>query len=447
MRFAFRSLRARLMFAFLAVTVAAVGTVTIVVFQSAEREVARYERLINQLEMTRMSHWLIGYYTARDTWDGIQPFVDEMAVMLGARIVLTDRTGRIVADTAQDPSEPRFSRTWPSRSLTHYPEMDPVGTLHVSAETTIQATFRRRLEASIEYFVWVAGALAVGVAILVSTAMTRPITAPIRELARCARLAGAGDLTVRVEMSHESGELHELASAFNTMATELETAATRRSHLVENTAHEFRTPLTNIRGYVEGIRDKVVPSDVAVPILLEEVTLMSRLVDDLQDLALADAGALRFVIEEHDIASVIRHAVRAAEPAATAKGVRLAAVGAEQPVPCLLDANRIAQVLHNLITNAITSCRADDTVTVGLQADSTDIEITVCDTGAGISTEKQPFVFDRLYRGDPSRSRTTGGSGLGLPIAKHIVEGHDGTIHLESDEGQGTRFIVRLPRR
>jgi len=267
----------------------------------------------------------------------------------------------------------------------------------------------------------------------------------MRALSASAQAIGRGDFSQRAKVK-DRGDLGELAKAFNTMADDLQRLEKLRQDLVADTAHELRTPLSNVRGYLEAIRDGVVkPDTTTINSLSEEVGLLSRLVDDLQELALAEAGQLKMEIQAEDAGDIVNQAVAAARAAAMSKGVGLSA-NVNDPLPqCKADPDRIRQVLHNLLNNAITHTPSGGTIAMEARLLDGFIEISVKDSGEGIPAKELPNIFERFYRVDKSRARTTGGYGLGLTIAKRIVEAHGGTIQVTSELGKGSRFAFTLP--
>jgi signal transduction histidine kinase len=237
-----------------------------------------------------------------------------------------------------------------------------------------------------------------------------------------------------------------VTQAFNSMAGDLERAEKLRRNMVADTAHELRTPLSNIRGHIEAFRDGVVePDEAALRSLDEEVTLLARLVDDLQELALADAGELRLVRQADDISAPIDQAVAAVKTKAAAKGVAVSIQLPDKLPPVYVDAQRINQVLLNLLENAVAHTTKGGSIMVGARQQDSWVEISVTDTGEGIPPEELPNVFERFYRVDKSRARATGGRGLGLTIAKYLVEAHGGQIRVQSEPGKGSLFSFTVP--
>ena len=282
-------------------------------------------------------------------------------------------------------------------------------------------------------------------AVLLTLAFTRRILGPVSALTKAVRRLEAGDLRQRVKVE-STDELGALAHAFNAMADGLARTEQLRRHLVTDVAHELRTPLTNIRGYIEALQDGVAnPSPIVLDSIHEEAMLLNRLVEDLQELALVEAGQLKLVCQAVAPDDLILRAVTSVQPAAVAKQIKIAADLPETLPPVYADRERIGQVLHNLLDNAITHTTAQGEVTVSARVSGPEIEIDVRDTGAGIAYQDLPNVFERFYRADRSRARDTGGFGLGLAIVKQLVEAHGGRVWVRSTVGVGSTFLFTLP--
>jgi len=219
-----------------------------------------------------------------------------------------------------------------------------------------------------------------------------------------------------------------------------------RRNMVADVAHELRTPLSNLRGYLEAIRDGVKKPDVdTIRSLSEEATLLSRLVNDLQELSLAEAGELKLNCQVGDITELIKQTVPVVQSQAAAKGVSVS-VDLPGKLPKMdIDSHRISQVLYNLLENAVAHTNQGDSITVAARQQDNQVQISVVDTGEGIPAEDLANIFERFYRVDKSRARATGGSGLGLTIAKRMVEAHGGKIEVESEPGKGSSFTFTLP--
>ena len=270
--------------------------------------------------------------------------------------------------------------------------------------------------------------------------------APVALLGSVARRLGQGDLTQRVPVTGKD-EIGDLGLTFNTMADGLEKAERQRRSLMADVAHELRTPLSNIQGYLEAVRDGVLePASPTIDTIYQQAAHLSDLVEDLRVLALAEAGVLRLNSEPDSLEDVLRRSVEAVKPRAEQRSVAVSLdISGDLPLVDM-DRTRIAQVVGNLLENAIAHTPEGGQVQIIAEpAEPSRVRVTVADTGEGIAVDDLSQVFDRFYRVDLSRSRATGGAGLGLTIARQLVEAHGGGIRAESTSRQGSRFIFELP--
>lgn len=275
--------------------------------------------------------------------------------------------------------------------------------------------------------------LTVGVAMLLASRVIRPVHA----LTEATRRMRAGDGEARAATTAR-WEIAELTAAFNEMAEHVARTDRQRKDLVSDISHELRTPLGTIRGWLVAAHDGLADLDrELVSSLLEETVLLEHLVDDLGDLALADAGQLRLEPVEVNLGDLLRHVAASGDGRVT--------VEAPAELPLVADPVRLRQVVGNLVANAERHTPADGRITVSARQDGSWVVVAVADTGSGIAAEDLPHVFDRFWRAEKSRSRRTGGSGLGLAIVRHLVEAHGGTVGVTSTLGVGSTFTVRLP--
>ena len=292
-------------------------------------------------------------------------------------------------------------------------------------------------------------ATALGVLLIAALVMVfagRRLVRPILALTGAAQRMTNGDHAARVPVTGRD-EVARLGHAFNAMAESIQHHDVQRKAMVSDVAHELRTPLANIKGYLVASEDGVVPLDKElVTSLLEEAGLLERLVVDLQDLALADAGMLRLHPAPRDLGDIAQQVVSAHRPAAEQAGVTLSAE-VSGVAPAVVDGARIRQALGNLVSNAVRFTESGGHVLVGVRRVGNGYNLTVTDNGAGIAAEHLPYLFDRFYRAEHSRSRTTGGSGLGLAITKHLIEAHHGTITVTSTPEHGSTFTIWVPAR
>ena len=285
------------------------------------------------------------------------------------------------------------------------------------------------------------------VGIVFGILMSRTLTAPLRHLTEGARAIGARNLSRRVEVKG-TDELKEVAYAFNEMAADLEKAEQLRRNLIADVAHELRTPLTVIQGNLRAMLDGVYQLDNAeVARLYDQTRLLSRLVNDLHELAQAEAKQLTLNLQETDLAGLITTTGETFAPLAEEKGVKLQTLLPDNLPPIQADPARLAQVLHNIISNGLRHTPQGGSITVSVAPNANVVRLDITDSGDGIPPEHLPHIFDRFYRTDPARSRDKGGAGLGLAIARAIVEAHGGQISVASQglPGQGTIFTITLP--
>lgn len=281
-------------------------------------------------------------------------------------------------------------------------------------------------------------------AAIVTAVLARRVLGPIHALHAAAQRVSRGD-PGRVEIRGHD-ELASLGMAFNEMAEALAHQEQRKRDLTNDIAHELRTPLTDLRCHLEALQDGVVditPETLAT--LHAEVTHLQSLVEDLGDLARAEARQLTLAPEVVDVGALLVQVHRQAAPRATALQIALDDVTAPAGIMAWVDPGRLRQVVTNLLDNALVHTPAGGRIHLGASAADGLVTITVSDTGAGIPPEHLPHVFDRFYRVDPSRSRTTGGVGLGLAIARQLVEASSGRIAVASEPARGTTFTVTLP--
>jgi len=283
------------------------------------------------------------------------------------------------------------------------------------------------------------------IAILLTLALSRGILRRVAALTTAVQKMEHGDLKQRVDNGAQD-EIGKLAHAFNAMADSLARIEQLRRNMVSDVAHELRTPLSNIRGYLEALQDGVVqPTRATIDSLFEEAMLLNRLVDDLQELAIADAGQLRLARQAVSVGEIVDKAMQALQVRAHDHSVRLQTQIAPH-LPCVhVDAERIGQVLRNLVGNAVEYTPPGGDVTVQAKQTDDHVQISVYNNGAGIAPEHLPYLFERFYRVDSSRTRATGGSGLGLAIVKQLVEAHGGRVWAESTAGRDATFSFTLP--
>jgi two-component system sensor histidine kinase BaeS len=286
---------------------------------------------------------------------------------------------------------------------------------------------------------------AILVALTLGVFLARTLTLPVRELTAATRALAQGEMEQQVPVRSRD-ELGELAVSFNQMSADLARAVELRRQMTADIAHDLRTPLTVMAGYLEALRDGVLqPSPERFETMHQEARHLRRLVEDLRTLSLADAGELTLNREPVSPGSMVEQAAAACQHQAKQQGIELKVDVAPNLPDVSVDPDRFAQVLGNLVSNALRHTPAAGQIWLVAARENLRVLLIVQDTGAGIAPDDLPHVFDRSYRGDEARVGDRGESGLGLTIARSLVELHGGTISVESSLGQGTTFTIVLP--
>ncbi|HKV44542.1 MAG TPA: HAMP domain-containing sensor histidine kinase [bacterium] len=295
--------------------------------------------------------------------------------------------------------------------------------------------------------IWGGTLVAAGVGVLVALWLGSRIVKPVVILTQATRVIAGGGVPPLVPVTGRD-ELAELGHAFNRMASQLAEQETQRRRLFAGIAHELRTPLSVIQGTLEGMLDHVIePTPERIAGLHSQSVLLKRLITDLRDLSLAQAGQLELHRRTTDVSGVVRETVEALAPLADERTIAL-----RIEVPATLpeiqaDPDRLRQVVQNLVENALRHTPAGGEVRIGLRdGNGEGIHLVVSDTGSGIRAEDLSHIFDHFYRADESRTRTSGGTGMGLAIVKSLVEAHGGHVGVESVPGTGSVFTVMLPK-
>jgi len=418
----------------------------------------------SQVQDSALMARLTDYYAVHGGWNGVETVLRDDAATGGPHtpgqmmgrggpaIVLTDSSGRVVYDDSggmatHEPPDLAGAApvVWQNQIVGYVVVRAPIdGTMPMAAQhylSQVNLALRQ------------AGLIAGGLGVLLGVAIARGVAAPLGRLAGAARRIAMGELEQRVPVAG-TAEVADVARAFNEMAAGLQQAEHLRRNMVADIAHELRTPLTVIQGNLRAILDDVYPLDKGeIATIYDETVMLSRLVGDLRELAQAEAGQLTLDIQPTVVAPFVAGVVALfAEPAA-AQGIALAVEVSDDLPLMLADPDRVRQVLHNLLANALRYTPAGGRVTLRVSVDRSNprtiaraqLMFEVIDGGSGIADADLPYVFERFWRADRTRSREHGGSGLGLAIARQLAEAQGGQIGVESVVGQGSRFWLTLP--
>jgi two-component system sensor histidine kinase BaeS len=431
----------RLMTVFAVVILVGIGGALLMAGRVAEVEFKRYAGSEGRWQETAVD--LADYYAANGSWDGVESVLSQGRGQGrggggGPPVRLADAEGHIVFDQAEDGVGQKVRDAELQTGLPIVADGERVGTLLPPGSgelTEEQETFLHRLLVAST----VSGGAALVVALVLGALLVRSITRPLGQLAAASRAVAAGDLDARVAVRSQD-EVGQLADAFNQMAADLARAEESRRQQAADIAHELRTPLTVIQGHLEALADGLFPADPEhLQPVLEQARLVARLVEDLRTLSLADAGRLVLSPVSVDVGNWAAGIVAGFRAVAAERSVTLSLEIADGSLTVEMDPERMAQVLGNLLDNALRHTPEGGQVAIRVTRQDGDVVVAVTDSGPGVPAESLPHLFERFWRADPSRSRRTGGSGLGLAIARRIVEGHSGHIWAENVPEGGLR--------
>lgn len=417
-----------------------------------------FDRFVLTQAQERFMSEATGYYELRDTWAGFPDYLDRhqppqqpanpnKPTPHGPQppFALVDVNGIVIIPIGSLRPTDRLPLAELKRSIPITVNGQVVGyVLNRNSPLTRDPESERFLDqANRNLFI---AALGGGVlALILAILLARTLTQPLRELTLAIRAMSQGNLQQQVAVRSQD-ELGELATSFNQLSADLHRANQARQQMTADIAHDLRTPLAIITGYLEALHNGVLdPSPARIEAMYTEARHLQHLVEDLRTLSLADAGALALHRQSLSPQALLERAANTYQLSAQQKNIDLQ-VQVDANIPDLqLDPERMAQVLGNLLSNALRYTPTGGRITLTAKRSAGPVQLQIQDTGVGIAPEARAHIFDRLYRGDAARTEATGESGLGLAIAKSIVEAHGGTIVVESEVGRGTTFTITLP--
>jgi len=461
----FRSLTLKLTLGFILVAFTTAALVGLFIRLTSQDRFMQF--LIDQ-QRTRIEQVLTEYYSANDTWTGVaiawnlieassmpsnnplppenNPGYRAGQDQRGSLFGLADPSGRVIVSV--DPSYPAgtiLTSQMLASGQTIKVNGQTVGVLltarQISQFRPAESRFLQRTNDALLF----ASLAALGVALLIGILLARTLTKPIKALTNAAEGMAAGKLEQQVPVKSRD-EIGQLAKSFNQMSSEVVRVNRLRRQLTADIAHDLRTPLTVIAGYIESMRDGVLkPTPERMTLIYSEIERLQKLVDDLKVLSLADSGELSLHRQNLAPEDLLKRAAELFSHAARRQKVGLE-VKTEKDLPSILvDEARMMQVLGNLVSNALRYTPARGKVTLGAQSTGSEVVITVTDNGSGIPADELPYIFDRFHRGDKSRHSDNGESGLGLAIVKALVESHGGRVWAESKTGEGACISLAFP--
>lgn len=447
-----RSLTFKLIVAFLLVSL--VGT-SVAAIYVAYITTDRFSRYVAEQSRLRTAERWADYYRIRGSWEGVReamPMADPavpgampMAGMPMGSVALVDAQGHVIVAGAGF----MMHQTVPMHILR---TATPIMVDGQVVGYMVQAAVRPRPDVPrLNFLIGFYRVLAVGslvataAALALGVLLARSLTRPLRELTAATQAVAKGELAQQIPV-RSNDELGQLAASFNRMSAELVRAQEARRQMTADIAHELRTPLSLILGHAEALSDGVLPpTPQTFAIIYDEAQRLTRLVDDLRTLSLSEAGELALQIAPLRPEEIIERAAAAHRPQAAARNVEIVTYVAPDLPEVEGDFDRVAQVLDNLLANALRFSPEGSTLELRAESLGQAVRFSVRDEGPGIAPEDQQRVFDRFYRTDRSRSRDLGGSGLGLAIARQLILLQGGEIGVQSTLGEGATFWFTLP--
>ena len=441
-----RSLVVKLSLAFLLVSLAGIA---LVAFFAGRASANEFSNFADAQADNVLLEQLANYYEANGGWNNLDRIgVGGVGPNSGTTrpFTVVNNQGNVVLSGLDQDIGVHVPRGWLNRGIPIQVNEEQVGQV-IFAESRGRNFSPPRNDFSdrVNGTIFWAALGATAVSLILGVLLARSLTRPIQELTLATQAVAQGDLAQAVPVRSDD-ELGRLATAFNQMSTDLTQSRDLRRQMTADIAHDLRTPLSLILGHAEALSDGVLPpTPETFDVIHDEAQRLNRLVEDLRLLSLAEAGELPLMKRLVSPQSLLERAVVAHAPAAQQKHVELALEVPAALPDVAVDSDRMAQVLDNLLANALRYSPENGRIQLTARQTPTAIQLSVQDSGPGMAETELARVFNRFYRADKSRQRHEGGSGLGLAIAKSIVENHNGRIWAESTAGQGATFIIELP--
>jgi len=450
----FASFRFKLLGSFMLVILVAIFAIYLIADYSTAQKFRLYVIREDTMRLEALKSMLIKYYKERESWEGVGEFLSRERPLAARmvqeavqeRVVLIGPEGRVLAA----PDTRLLGQRLPKGLLREGLPLDVGGRKFLILAGPVVSRVLDPLEQgflrSVNRSLLLGGLAALLIALVLGTVLFRQLTTPLAELTAATERIASGDLEQRVRIRSRD-ELGRLGEAFNRMAESLKRSEELRRRMIADISHELRTPLTVIRGGLEALRDGVyAPTPERLAEIDREALLLDRLVEDLHELALAEAGELQLERGPTDLVKLIEKFAARVRPQLEERGLELLLRLPERLERLNLDGDRIEQVLHNLVGNAERYTPKGGRITIAVEDEGQEVVVQMADTGRGIPQEQLPYIFERFYRGERARSRRGGGAGLGLAIAKQLVEAHGGRIWADSEPGRGTKISFALPK-
>ncbi len=451
-------MRTRLILSFVFVMLVSIASVVLIARRSTAREVQAFMFRGSMVNVDTLGGELEDFYRTNGSWQGVVTLLSRngqgmmrgqgMAgmAMMGQRLRLADSSGELLLDSS---GEATGALNAAERRSAQALRVNGRVVGYLLVEGGIGVNDSSYLLNRLNRAALIAGLIAGGIALVVALLLSDRLLLPVRQLTGAAQRMADGDLTQRVAV-HGTDELAELGQAFNHMADSLHQAEVNRQAMTADISHELRNPLAVQRAHLEALQDGIYPPTAEnLQPVLDQNLLLTRLVDDLRTLALADAGQLQLECTPADLTGLVRRIVERFTSQAAVHGIELVVVvdpGLQKnPLIVNVDPLRLEQILGNLLSNAQRYTPEGGKIVVNIDRSKQSALVRVIDSGPGIPADELPRIFERFYRVDRSRSRTEGGSGLGLAIARQLAEMHGGTLTAANVRQGGAEFTLCLP--
>lgn len=451
-----RSLATKLTLAFLLVGLIGAVLVAVLVRQFTQRQ---FDRLVRDQNQQILIAHLTSYYEANGNWEGVERAFRPGSEYALPRIpglvwearrglfILTDADGRVVLGAGNRHTNQKLSPADLKRGVPVMVDGVTTGWLIFAPELDRwqPGTLEGNFLLGVNRVTFLSALAATGFALIMGGILAYTLTRSLRELTGATKMLAEGKLGYQVPVRSQD-ELGELANSFNQMSSQLEQSNLLRRKMTADIAHDLRTPLSVIMGYTEALNDgKLEPNPEMFAVLHTETLHLSRLIDDLKTISLADAGELPLSYQLITPDVILNRAANAQRVKAEREQINIQ-VDIAPGLPLVrVDVERMMQVLGNLMSNALRYTPPGGQITLAADQAGEQVRISVADTGIGIPAEELPFIFERSFRGDKSRQQQNGETGLGLAIAKSLVEAQGGKISVESAPGKGTKFTILFP--
>lgn len=456
------SMRLRLILSFVFIGLVSIVSVILLARRGVANEVYAFMFRGGMTGSEALVETLEAYYRDNNSWQGVESILlspghgmgkgggnqgnaGMMQGMMGQRLRLVDEHGKVLVDTFEPEPSSSLDAEQMERAIPLRNGQDVIGYLLPEGGMGFNQADQTVLLNRLSRAGLVAALVAVGISLALALFLSYRLLLPVHALTRAAGRLAQGDLSQRVQVIGND-ELAQLGQAFNHMAASLQKSEENRRAMTADIAHELRTPLAVQRAHLEAFQDGIYsPTSENLNSVLEQNLLLTRLVDDLRTLALADAGQLSLDFQPVDLVAIAQGSIEQFTPQAEARQVELRFDPPGQCRSITADSTRLGQILGNLLSNALRYTPTGGRITMAVNCLGERIQLTVHDSGPGISEASLPHVFERFYRGDRSRSRSEGGSGLGLAIARQLAHAHGGELTATNHPQGGAIFTLTLP--